>query len=154
MKIESNLVEAHIFRKINGRIEFLALKRSAESYYPNIWQMVTGSIKENEKAYQCAIREIEEETGLTTIKLWALPNINSYYYANEDAIVMIPVFAAEVENNCKIVLSNEHSEYEWMDKTNFISCLAWPGQKKSVDVLYEYFFSENHYINLIEIKNN
>ena len=154
MKIESKLVEAHIFRRIDGKVEFLALKRSKESYYPNIWQMVTGAIKKNEKAYECAIREIKEETGLSPIKLWALPNVNSYYSASEDAIILIPVFAAEIGNSCEVAISNEHSEYEWMDKTKFISCLAWPGQKKSVEVLYEYFFDENQYIYLIEIKNN
>jgi len=65
MNIISNLIEAHIFREKNGKLEFLSLKRSPEQYYPNLWQMVSGKIKENETAYQSAIREIKEETGLT-----------------------------------------------------------------------------------------
>ena len=64
MDIISNLIEAHIFREQNGVIEFLLLKRSSGEYYPNLWQMVSGKIKENETAYQTAKREIKEEIGL------------------------------------------------------------------------------------------
>ncbi|MEN8192259.1 MAG: NUDIX pyrophosphatase [Bacteroidota bacterium] len=152
MKIKSNIVEAHIFRKIEDKIEFLALKRSQDGIYPNIWQMVTGAIHDNEKAYKTAVREILEETELVPKKLWALPNINSFYSAAEDSIVMIPVFAAEVAENSKITLSDEHSEFRWVDKDEMIQLLAWPGQRKSVEILYDYFSKETKLNELIEIK--
>ena len=79
MQIISNMIESHIFREVKNGIEFLLLKRSDNQIYGGLWQMVTGKIKEGEKAYQTALREIEEETCLKPIKLWVVPNVNSFY---------------------------------------------------------------------------
>ena len=153
MKIISNLIEAHIFRRSgNEKIEFLILKRVQDGPYPNIWQMVTGAIHENEKAYKTAIREIKEETGLVPLRMWTLPNINSFYSSEDDCIFMIPVFAVEVKINDLVTLSSEHSEFNWIDKDEMIKLLAWPGQKKSVEILSEYLTSENEFMKLVQIK--
>ena len=136
----------------NHELEFLAIKRAQVVSYPNIWQMVTGVILENEKAYLTAIREIKEETNLTPIKFWTLPNINSFYSSKDDCIFMIPVFVAEVEMSAVVKISNEHSEYKWVDKNEMISLLAWPGQKKSIEIISDYFSSENEFTKIIEIK--
>lgn len=114
MKIISNLIEAHIFRVNKGKLEFLALKRSPEQNYPNLWQMVSGKIKKNETAYQSALREIKEETGLRPEKLWIAPTVNSFYSPDNDYICLLPVFAAKVKYNSKVKISNEHTEYKWV----------------------------------------
>ncbi|NOX65777.1 MAG: NUDIX domain-containing protein [Chlorobi bacterium] len=152
MKIISNLVEAHIFRRKGGELELLAIKRTGGLSYPNLWQMVTGGIQDGEKAYITALREIKEETGLTPKRLWSLPNINSFYSSEDDCIFMIPVFAAEVDAEDTVTISFEHSEYKWIGKDEMIEILAWPGQKKSVEILHEYLSNENKIINLVEIK--
>ena len=133
MKIIADLIEAHIFRRNGADLEFLALKRSPESFYPNLWQMVTGSVNAGEKAFEAAIREIEEETKLNPRKMWVLPNVNSFYSWEDDSISMIPVFVAEVDLQSEVKISSEHSEYMWMNKGEFIENLAWPGQKNSVE---------------------
>lgn len=142
MNVTSGLIEAHVFRKKKDGIEFLLLKRSENENYGGIWQMVTGSIDEGEKASDTALREIKEETGLTPEKLWVVPNVNSFYSPEKDSLIMIPVFAALV-NNEAVVISSEHSEYQWVDKEKAKSLLAWNGQRKSVDTIYQYFESEN-----------
>lgn len=152
MKIISKLIEAHIFRRNKNKLEFLAMKRIEGGPYPNIWQMVTGTIKRNEKAYKTAFREIKEETGLTPLRLWVLPKINSFYSSEDDCIFMIPVFAAEVNIDDLVTLSFEHSEFKWVDKTEIIKLLAWPGQKKSVEIISEYLLRENEIMKLVEIK--
>ncbi len=150
MKVTSGLIEAHVFRKHNNEIEFLLLKRSESENYGGIWQMITGSIDENEKAFDTAIREIKEETGLTPQKLWVVPNVNSFYSPDKDQLIMIPVFAALV-NNDSVVISSEHSEFQWVDKEKAKSLLAWNGQRKSVDTIYQYFKSENPVLYFNEI---
>jgi len=152
MKIISNLVEAHIFRREEGKLKFLAIKRTGTLSYPNLWQMVTGGIKDGEEAYIAALREIKEETGLTPKRLWALPNINSFYSSKDDCIFMMPVFAAEVNADASVTISFEHSEFKWIGKNEMIEILAWPGQKKSVEILCEYLANENEVMNLAEIK--
>jgi dATP pyrophosphohydrolase len=151
MNIISNLIEAHIFREQNGILEFLLLKRSPEQYYPNIWQMVSGKIKENETAYQSALREIKEETGLTPVKFWVTPTVNSFYAPDKDYICLLPVFAAEVNYDSKIGISNEHTEYKWVNPDEAKQLLAWDGQRKSVDVIVDYVLNRNSFLNFIEI---
>ncbi|MCU0342655.1 MAG: NUDIX pyrophosphatase [Ignavibacterium sp.] len=152
MNIISNLIEAHIFRIKNGELEFLLLKRSPEQYYPNLWQMVTGKIKENETAYQSALREIKEETGLTPEKFWVAPTVNSFYSPDKDYICILPVFAARVKDECEIKLSKEHTEYKWVNPGEAKQLLAWDGQRKSVDVIVDYVLNRNSFLNFIEIK--
>lgn len=154
MNIISTLIEAHIFRECGNDIEFLLIKRSDDDkIYPGMWQMVTGSIDENEKAFETARREIKEETGLNPIKLWVVPNVNSFYDPRKDAINFIPVFASVVNYDAEVVLSNEHSEFKWVGKEEAKKMLAWVGQRNSIEIIHEYFTKELTNLNLIEIKN-
>lgn len=153
MKLTSFLIEAHIFRqKENSQIEFLLLKRAHGEKYANVWQMVTGSIKENEKAYETALREIKEETGLTPVNFWVVPNVNSFYDPAEDLICEVPVFAAEVDADISVKISGEHSEYKWVDLDTARKLLAWKGQRISVETIHEYFTKEKSFLKFVEIK--
>lgn len=151
MKLESKLIEAHVFREVNGRIEFLLLKRSDAEIYPGLWQMVSGKINSGEPAYKTALREIKEETGITTEKLWVVPNVNSFYSIDTDSISFIPVFAAKAPAKSEIKLSEEHSEFQWASAEEAKKLLAWPGQKRSVEVITEYFIKESSLLKFIEI---
>jgi dATP pyrophosphohydrolase len=151
MRIVSELIEAHIFRKSKKGIEFLLLKRSPETIYPEIWQMVTGKMNMGEPAYKAALREIKEETGLNPEKLWVAPNVNSFYDHTNDTISFLPVFAGKVSLDSKVVISEEHSEYQWASARDAKKLLAWPGQKKSIDIINEYFTCESSLHRFIEI---
>ncbi len=151
MKLISNLIEAHIFRESKNGIEFLLLKRSEGQPYPGLWQMVTGKIKSNEKAYQTALREIKEETGLTPVQFWVAPTVNSFYEPKHEYICLLPVFAARVEAD-EIKLSKEHTEYQWVDKSTAQKMLAWEGQRKAVQIIEDYFLSEKSFLHFVEIK--
>jgi len=152
MKVSSSLVEAHVFRKVENDLEFLLLKRADNENYPGIWQMVTGAIDEDEKGFDTALREIREETGLQPQKLWVVPTVNSFYSPEKDMIIMIPVFAALVNNNDAIIISSEHSEFKWVKKDEAKKMLAWNGQRTSVDTIYQYFTLEMNTLYFNEIK--
>ena len=151
MNIISTMIEAHIFREAENGIEFLLLKRAGNQVYPGLWQMVTGKIKAKEKAYQTALREIKEETGLIPLQLWVAPTVNSFYEPKKEYICLLPVFAARVENN-EIKLSDEHTEYKWVDKAKAQKLLAWEGQRKAVQIIEDYFLNEKSFFHFVEIK--
>ena len=150
MKIISDLIEAHIFRESKKGMEFLLLKRADDQVYPGLWQMVTGKIKRNEKAYQTALREIKEETGLIPQQLWVAPTVNSYYEPKKEFICLIPVFAARVKN-LKLILSSEHVEYKWVNRKTAQKLLAWEGQRKSVRIIEDYFLNKKSFFHFVEI---
>ncbi|HEX2983289.1 MAG TPA: NUDIX domain-containing protein [Ignavibacteriales bacterium] len=153
MKILSYLVEAHIFRETeNSDIEFLLLKRAEGEVFAGIWQMVTGVSLKGEKAYVTAIREIGEETGLTPLKFWTAPIVNSFYSDKKNHICLVPVFAALTERNSIVKISSEHSEYQWADKDKALKLLAWEGQRNAVKLIHEYYTSQQSFLNFVEIK--
>lgn len=151
MNVVSTLIEAHVFRKMENDLEFLLLKRSANEFYPNIWQMVTGFIEPDEKAFETALREIKEETCLSPERFWVVPKVNSFYNAYKNEVCMVPVFAALVKNDSVIKISEEHSEYTWVDKERAKQLLAWPGQRDAVDIIYNYFTAEQSLLTFVEI---
>ncbi|MGE5401656.1 MAG: NUDIX hydrolase [Ignavibacteriales bacterium] len=152
MKVLSYMVEAHVFRGNGDDLEFLLLKRSELEIFPGLWQMVTGSINQGEKAYETAFREIKEETGLSPEKLWLVPYVNSFYSWRRNHICMVPVFVALVKDNSQVVISHEHSDYQWVKKEQALELLAWQGQKNSVQIICEYFTKGNCFLNFEEIR--
>lgn len=152
MEIKSTLIEAHIFRRNGKDVEYLLLKRSQDEMYPLIWQMVTGSTETDEKAYETAFREISEETSLKPMEMWIVPNVNSFYSADDDSINMVPVFVAEVDCNSSVILSTEHSEYLWCSKGKAQELFAWDGQRKSVELISEWISKTKSQLKFIKIK--
>ncbi len=151
MKIVSKMIEAHVFRETQNGIEFLLMKRSDNQFYPGLWQMVTGKIIDGEQAFETALREIKEETGLTPLQLWVAPTINSFYEPKEEYICLLPVFAAKVDSDSTITISNEHTEYKWLNKVEAKELLAWPGQREAVDVIEDYFINKKSFFHFVEI---
>ena len=152
MNIISNLIETHIFRETNNGIEFLLLKRAEDQIYPAVWQMVSGKIREGEKAFETSLRELKEETNLIPLKMWVAPKVNSFYSSQSDTICLVPVFAVLVKKNSKVIISNEHSEYKWVTPNEAKKLLAWYGQRKAIELIEEYFLNEKSFLKFIEIE--
>ncbi len=151
MNFKSLYVEVHVFRIKNSKLEFLVLKRSKGQKYSGIWQMVTGKIKQGEKAYETVLREVKEETKLTVKNLWVVPNVNSFYNPKEDAIYHIPVFAAQVVNDINVKLSKEHCRYIWCKPEEAVKLFAWEGQKNSMRIFEDYYLNKKEYLKLLKI---
>ena len=157
MTVGSTFIELHIFRICKsdpGEIEFLLLKRAPDdSIYPKTWQMVSGRIEEGETAYQAALREMKEETGLECKQFWTAPVVNSVYFPNDDRLNMIPVFAALVDKKAQVMLSEEHTEFRWVKKGRARTLLAWEGQRNAVNVIHDYFTKKKKFLKFVEIEN-
>jgi dihydroneopterin triphosphate diphosphatase len=151
MEVIAPLIEAHIFRQRANGLEFLLLKRAENEIYPGVWQMVTGSVDRGETGYKAALREIYEETGVHPIRFWVVPNVNSFYWPEEDAVCMVPVFAGLVDAGANVMISEEHTSYRWVSKDEALLLLAWPGQRKSVEIIDSYFNNEKKYLKFVEI---
>ena len=130
--IVAKRVEVHIYRKTKPGHRYLILKRSSKGKYPNLWQMVSGTIDKGEKSYETAIREIKEETGLEIEELFILPKVSEFYdFFEEDSINLVPVFLARVSSS-KVEISDEHSEYKWVDFHKAYKMLHWNQWKENV----------------------
>ncbi|MFA5403733.1 MAG: NUDIX domain-containing protein [Ignavibacteria bacterium] len=134
-EILSKYIECYIYKKSNDGLKYLLLKRSPDKYpYPEIWQIVTGRLEANEKAYETALREVKEETGLNPVKCYVVPKINEFYTPHNDKIYLIPVFVvfAEEEN---VILSNEHTHFEWLNFDYAYNRIHWYTQKENLKII-------------------
>lgn len=153
--ITSRFVDCHIFRLVprsgtgrsapgavgeaDLRDEWLVLKRAPHIHLGGTWQMVSGHLEAGEKAYECAARELLEETGLRPLHFYQASYVNRFYLAHSDEIVLSPVFAAHVASDADVVLSGEHTAFEWVPYEEARSRYPWPGQRKAIEVIRAQF---------------
>lgn len=143
--ITSRFVDCHVFRRGPRGVEWLVLKRSPGLLMGGTWQMVSGTIESGEKAYECAVRELEEETDLRPLHFYQASYVNRFYLAASDEIVLSPVFAAEVAPNAEVRLSGEHTAFEWVGFDEAMRRFPWPGQRKALTVIREQFVAAEPY---------
>lgn len=144
----SNTIQAHVVREnYENDYEFLILKRSKYTkIYPGIWQVITGTIRENEKALDCAIRELLEETSLSPIKIWKIPYVALFYNHLDNRIHTSPVFGFLVDKDATVIISEEHSEFKWVKLNNLLQFLQLPSHIEGTKIFNDYILSKNNQI--------
>lgn len=148
--IACRVIDCHVFILDNGTPKYLLMKRAPGVIYAGSWRMVGGKIEAGEKAYETAIRELREETGLVPDRLWSVPYINSFYEASKDRVNIIPVFAARVLS-ADVCLSREHSEYKWCLYDEARELLPWPAQTEGLRIVHEYIVKQKTVSGFVEI---
>lgn len=138
--ITSRFVDCHVFRlRPDGSDEWLVLRRAPHIHLAGTWQMVSGHLEPGEKAYECAVRELEEETGLRPVHFYQASYVNRFYLAASDEIVLSPVFAAQVAPDAQVRLSGEHTDFAWVPFEEAVQRYPWPGQRKAISTIREQF---------------
>ncbi|KAA0210846.1 MAG: NUDIX domain-containing protein [Ignavibacteriaceae bacterium] len=149
--IVSNFVEVFLFRYFEGKPKYLLLKRSEKVSTPNIWQVLTATINTGETAFQTAIREIGEETGLKVINLYSAPFVSSFYRQDTDSVHIAPIFIAEVSDG-SVVISDEHTECKWCNLDEAINLLYWFNQIENLKLTDIHLKEEKYFKTLTETK--
>lgn len=132
-----DLTSAYLFRRLPSGPQFLLLRRTAGDYMGGTWQPVFGGIRPGETAWQAALREIEEETGLRPVNFWQIDGIVVFYIAKKDTVYHSPVFAAEIGTDAEVRLNHEHDACEWLDCEAAIGRFIWPGQRRAAREVLE-----------------
>ena len=110
--IEETSAGIVLFRKEGVKKLFLLL------HYPSgHWDFVKGKMEKGESTHQTAIREAEEETGITDITfIEKFEEWIEYNFKHQGELVQKKVvfFLAETKTK-EVKISHEHSGYTWMD---------------------------------------
>lgn len=126
------VVDVYPYRLKESKIEYLLLRRSGGVSYAGQWRMIGGKIESGETAWQTALREVLEETGLHPVNLWTIPSANTFYEWQHDRMNVIPAFAAELTG--EPVTDHEHEEYGWFDVAEAVERLRWPEQRRLLEL--------------------
>ena len=127
--VKPGCVSVHVVRLDEEEPRYLLLRRCGRYLFGN-WQMVSGKIEEGEKAYETALRELQEETGINKQKSdlifddlshkfmiyseW-IDRYKEYTYSNKEYI-----FSLKLNDEVSVKLSREHSSYKWVDLNDAI----------------------------------
>ena len=141
-KVLVRVIDVYVYSYENNKLSFLLLKRSKTKIYEFLWQGVAGKIEKGELAWQAALRELKEETGLTAHKMFVADYVSKFYEKHGDRINLVPVFGIEVINK-KISLSEEHCNFKWLSFKKAHDKLTWDGQKKGLKVVYNMLNSKD-----------
>ena len=125
--IEETSAGIVIFRKEGSKKLFLLL------HYPSgHWDFVKGKMEKGESTNQTAVRETQEETGITDITFvkdfeeWIEYN---FKYQGELVQKKVVFFLAETKTK-EIKISHEHSGYTWMDYNSSMDKTTFDNAKK------------------------
>lgn len=98
------------FRLTRDKIEYLLLKGRTGD-----WEFPKGGIEDDEEYQQTSIRELEEEAGITEVKLY--PGFKEeysyiFYYNGEKIHKTVHLFIGQSFES-KVDLSKEHTDHQW-----------------------------------------
>ncbi|MDP9701503.1 NUDIX hydrolase [Paenibacillus polysaccharolyticus] len=127
-----------LLKKYLNEFHVLMLKRAGRMLHGE-WCYIGGGIEPREKAWEAAIREIREETGITDIRLYTSNQFEQFYSQAEDYIYMAPVFVGYVHEDQSVQLNHEHSDYRWMTFDEAKHNAALPGIDDILDFVEKHF---------------
>lgn len=141
LPIKSSGVSVVVLRGAGSQIETLLLRRSSR-VLKGAWCQVAGGIEQQEAAWQAALRELREETGLIPEQLHSAGICEQFYDSSQEAIYVAPIFVAFVDQRAEITLNQEHSEYKWVRLQEVDEFLATPNQKEMFAYVRRYFVEQ------------
>lgn len=116
MIIREQIYNLGIKAIIQNSSEKILLLKHIKGY----WDFPGGRVQENEEAIDTLFREVKEETGitnLTNIKQDAMILTDVHMIQDNHSIDLILwYFNCTLVTNQKIVLSDEHTEFQWVNK--------------------------------------
>lgn len=110
----TQVVTSAIIKNTEGK--YLIVKRAAHDSFPNTWEFPGGKSDFGEHPETSVAREVLEETGLAIIPLFPAV-VNSYVSTRKKNTAYVEIFFISELSipNQTIQLSEEHSDYAWVD---------------------------------------
>lgn len=124
-----------ILFKGDGIRKYLLLKHGID-----YWNFPKGKLESGESDLDAAIRELNEETGITNIEILdGFEDTFGYSFLVKEGLIkkVVKMFLAKYLNG-SINLSNEHEEYEWFDFKDALNILKFNNIRNALKVADKY----------------
>ena len=150
--VTAHCISAYVIYTHPKGCEYLLVRRCGH-YLKGTWQMISGGVQEGEKAYEAALREVQEETGITPDRLYSADAVETFYMKSLDKITFVPVFVCFVDQKKEVLLSDsEHDAFEWLSYDLATERLIFSEQRRIIRHIHENFVVKTPLdIHLIEI---
>ncbi len=144
MARQAKQVHIYLYRKRHGVFEYAIFQRSD---MPICWQGVCGGLEGDETLEEGVRRELWEEAGITNISEIHLLETISYVPAIQfsqkhrdvwgESITVIPMYCYAIEYDGEIILSDEHTDMQWMKYDEAMEAIYFDSQKTALYELNE-----------------
>ncbi|KKQ52795.1 MAG: ADP-ribose pyrophosphatase [Parcubacteria group bacterium GW2011_GWD2_38_11] len=123
---------------INKDGKILVLKRAAhDDHKPGVWETVGGSMDENESPQETLKREVMEEAGIV-VEIIEPFNVFSFKKDNGEFKIGITFICKYVSG--QVELSEEHSEYKWIEPGEFMNFESVPSLHNEIKKYSEKYY--------------
>lgn len=129
--IVAGVVDVFVIRPLAAGWRVLVLQRAADTRCPGAWETVHGRIERDEPPQVAAVREVREETGLETERLYNI-TVQPFYLHGFQTVQLAVVFAAFVAEPADVVLGPEHRGHEWLLVDDARARFVWPRERSSL----------------------
>lgn len=143
MSLRTDGMDVWIFsRGTDGGVRYLLLYTSqekADRWFSGgrFWQ-IGGALRGPGESVVTAAHRCLGELGLAAKSLWVVEHVYSIYNRRFDSIMLLPVFAAEVDATTSITLDWEHSEARWCTADECNQLLSFRGLLEGLQWLRTY----------------
>jgi len=130
------VVEKQVVTVIIRRRERILLLRRSDKVgsFQGRWAGVSGSISDDESPEEAAIRELEEETALTTDAFTFSSHVPTIHARAEQNIWKVHPFLVDIED-AEISLDWEHDKYQWVTVEEIRSYRTVPRLEDVINLL-------------------
>ena len=110
----------------NNKKQFLLL-----NYPSKHWDFVKGKMEEGETEHETALRETNEETGISDVEFLEgfKEEIEYYFRADNQDIHKKVIFFLGKTKTLDIILSHEHLDFVWLDYNNALNKITYKNAK-------------------------
>lgn len=119
---------------INGKIEYLLLRRTAQDWW--FWQCITGTLHEGESFVDCLQREMSEEAGIKKSQILNISDLINTFTRNKKDGQLIHEFVYSVMIDAEwfeVTLSpEEHDQYLRAEYSLALETLEMANNKHSL----------------------
>ena len=129
--VVAGVVDVFVIRPLAAGWRVLVLQRAADTRCPGAWETVHGRIERDEKPQDAAVREVREESGLETTRLYNI-TVQPFYLHAFQTVQLAVVFAAFVSEPGEVILGPEHRGYEWLPVEEAKARFVWPRERSSL----------------------
>ncbi len=126
--VRCTMVSVVVLRGRGDTTRVLSLRR-AGPFLRGAWSYVAGHIEAGERASDCAIRELREETGLVPRELYSADRCETFYLDGTDTVEVVPAFVAFVDDDAEVRIGAEHDAFEWVTFDAAIARVPFGGQR-------------------------
>jgi type II secretory ATPase GspE/PulE/Tfp pilus assembly ATPase PilB-like protein/8-oxo-dGTP pyrophosphatase MutT (NUDIX family) len=130
-RLSIGTIDVYVIRPLAEGWRVLVLQRALDTRCPTAWETVHGHIEEGEEPEDAALREVREETGLETGRLYNV-TVQPFYLHRSHTVQLAVVFAAFVDEPAAFTLGGEHQRAEWLSVDEALDRFQWPREREAL----------------------